>query len=79
MARTHSTKHEAPDFTLHIADHSWDRQQILIAILADVKRELQKLNATLGCYRVRRGMDALHRIDRRLAPRRPLKPGRKKA
>jgi hypothetical protein len=56
--------------------HQW--QSIHTALLMDIRDELKQLNTTLGCFRVRRGMDALHRIDRRLAPRRPLKQ-RKKA
>lgn len=39
--------------------------------LKGLRAELEQLNATLGCYRVTRGMDALHSIDRRLAKKIP--------
>ncbi len=43
-----------------------------LAVLMDIRDELQALNRTLGCYRVRQGMDALHRLDKRVAKRWPL-------
>lgn len=52
------------------------------AVLLDIRDELQTLNRLLGCYRVSRGMDALHSIDRRLAKhlphRKPARPAPKK-
>jgi len=48
------------------------------AILMDIRDELQQLNTTLGCYRVRRMCDDVNRIDRRIAKHLPLKPKAKK-
>lgn len=47
------------------------------ALLMDIRDELQQLNLTLGCYRVQRMSDDIHRIDRRLQNKLPL--GRKKS
>lgn len=57
--------------------HSWE--SIHAALLMDLRDELKELNRTLGCYRVRRMIDAVERLDRRLAKHLPLRPRRKKA
>lgn len=51
--------------------HSW--QSIQSALLMDLRDELKELNRTLACYRVREAMDAIRRIDRRLARTHPLR------
>lgn len=53
-------------------------EHVSIEVLMDIRAELRQLNETLGCYRVRRGMDALHRLDKRAALHWKLTPGRKK-
>lgn len=35
-------------------------------ILMDIRDELRELNRTLGCYRMQRMADDIHRIDKRL-------------
>jgi hypothetical protein len=56
--------------------HSWE--SIHAAILMDIRDELKELNRTLNCHRVPAGMDALVRIDRRIAKNMPLRVRRKK-
>lgn len=46
------------------------------ALLMDIRDELKQLNETLGCYRVARMSDDIHRIDRRLQQNMPLAKGR---
>jgi hypothetical protein len=65
-----------PNEDWHLADANgniatW--QHVQIAVLMDIRRELQQLNRTLSCHRVPSSMDALHRIDRRLQKKIPLK------
>jgi hypothetical protein len=54
------------DNTVH-----WDGVQV--AVLMDIRDELQTLNATLGCYRVRDMADAMIRMERRGRPPRITK------
>lgn len=54
--------------------HSWE--SIHAALLMDIRDELKALNQTLGCYRVARMCDDVHRIDRRLRQHMPLPKGR---
>lgn len=56
---------------------SWDH--VRTAVLMDIRDELKKLNETLGCYRVQRMSDDIHRIDRRLQSHMPLSKGRRGA
>lgn len=44
---------------------TWEHVQI--EVLMDIRAELKSLNETLRCHRVWQGMDALQRIDKRLA------------
>jgi hypothetical protein len=50
-----------------------DWQMVQIAVLMDIRRELRALNRTLGCYRLARMSDDIHRIDKRLQKRVKLK------
>lgn len=54
-----------------------DWQKVELAVLMDIRDELKQLNATLGCYRVARMSDDIHRIDRRLQKHMPLPKGRR--
>jgi hypothetical protein len=71
-------KHKDVDWQLPVTENgalkSWD--YIQIAVLMDIRDELKKLNETLGCYRVQRMSDDIHRIDRRLQKHMPLGKGR---
>lgn len=53
------------------SSHSWE--SIYTSLLMDIRDELQMLNKTLACYRVRRMSDDINRIERRLAKRISLK------
>ena len=46
------------------SERSWDH--IHAELLMDIRDELRKLNNTLGCYRMQRMSDDIHRIDKRL-------------
>lgn len=50
---------------------NWDKVQL--ALLMDIRRELQTLNRTLACYRVSRMSDDINKIDRRLRKKLPLR------
>lgn len=56
---------------------TWER--VIVAVLLDLRDELQALNQTLGCYRVGRMTDDVHRIERRIAKHLPLRAAKKKA
>lgn len=51
--------------------HSWE--SIHTALLMDIRDELKALNAKLDCFRVRRMLNTVERIDRRLKPKLKLK------
>lgn len=40
-----------------------------LAVLMDIRDELKALNSKLDCFRVRRMLDTVQRIDKRLAKR----------
>jgi hypothetical protein len=44
-----------------------------LAVLMDIRDELKELNNKLACFRVRRMLNTVQRIDKRLAKRLPLK------
>ena len=48
-------------------DGSSPTEHAQLAVLMDIRDELSELNKTLRCHRVWQGMDALQRIDKRLA------------
>lgn len=72
-------KHAHVDWVLPVTDkgslQSWD--DVRTALLMDIRDELKQLNATLGCFRVQRMCDDVHRIDRRLQKHMPLPKGRR--
>lgn len=55
------------------ADGTVQWEAIQVAVLMDIRDELQRLNRILGCYRLPDGMDALRRIYKRLKKKLPLK------
>lgn len=74
MALQHSTKIDSGEYLIHKnSDGTWPNDSVKIALLADIRRELRRLNNTLGCSRVVRMADACIRTERRLATRYPLK------
>lgn len=78
MARHKDTQWNLPDGTKQSTGsktHAWE--SIHAAILMDIRDELKALNATLGCFRVRRMSDDIRRIDNRLQKHMPLGRGRK--
>jgi hypothetical protein len=52
-------------------------EQAGLAVLMDIREELQALNRTLGCYRVIQMCEDVRKIDRRIAKRIPLRAKRK--
>jgi hypothetical protein len=71
MARYKNTDWDLPEGRVG----TWEQAQV--AILMDIRDELKTLNATLGCWRVRRMADDINRIDRRVAKFSKLKKGEK--
>lgn len=69
-----SSAHLVPDFPVHEGPGIWTWEEWDRAVMGAILKELRILNATLNCHRVPAGMDALVRIDRRLANRLPMKP-----
>lgn len=53
---------------------SWE--SIQTGILMDIRDELKQLNQTLGCFRLVRMAEDIHRIEKRLATHMPLSQGR---
>lgn len=45
----------------------------------DIPEELQRIRRVLECPNVRKGFNAMARIDERIRKHAPLKPGRKSA
>lgn len=75
MARHQNLKWKLPEGTKQPDGsrmHSWE--SIYAALLMDIRDQLQELNRTLGCYRVQRMSDDIHRLDRRIAARISLRP-----
>lgn len=72
-------KHKNVDWSLPTNERGalTDWQKVEIAVLMDIRDQLQELNATLGCYRLQRMSDDIHRIDRRLQKHMPLPGGRR--
>jgi len=54
--------------------HSWET--IHAALLMDIRDELKQLNQTLGCFRLMRMAEDIHRLERRAAKHMPLQGGR---
>lgn len=57
-------RYKNADWNLPDKAETW--QQASVAVLMDIRDELQSINRKLGCYRVSRALDAVDRIDRRL-------------
>lgn len=53
---------------------SWE--SIQVGILMDIRDELKQLNQTLGCFRLVRMAEDIHRIEKRIAKHMPLQSGR---
>lgn len=53
--------------------------QAQLAVLMDIRDELQALNRVMQCHNVQRGFRAMERMDRRLAQEVKLKAGRGRA
>lgn len=49
-----------------------------LAALMDIRDELKQIKGLLQCHRIPRGLDAMVRLDKRMAKRNPLKRGRTK-
>ncbi len=50
-----------------------DWTQVSVAVLMDIRDELQTLNRIMSCFQVARMSNDINRIDRRLAKHAPLK------
>lgn len=66
-----NTRHKDANWQLPEKAEDWT--QVQTAVLMDIRDELKELNSKLNCYRVRRMLDAVQRIDTRLAKRIKLK------
>jgi hypothetical protein len=74
MTRVHNTANDSGDFNLNIGDNnSWARDQMQVALLADIRRELRKLNTLMHCHNTQGIPRTLNRIDGRLAKNMPLR------
>jgi hypothetical protein len=74
MARHKNTVWNLPEGTPSDSGsttHSWD--SIHAALLMDVRDELREMNSRLSCSRIPRALDAVVRLEKRLAPRYPLR------
>lgn len=49
----------------NLEDINWD--QVPIAVLMDIRDELQGIHSLMRCYRIPRALDAAVRIDKRLS------------
>ena len=56
------------------SDFRWEH--VAIEVLQDIRQELRGIHQLLRCYRIPRAMDAMQRIDKRLAQTHKLKGGR---
>lgn len=76
MARRHDPAFDSGDFNVTINDDgTWPAAHIQIAILADIRRELRKLNGLLHCpnfQAIPRKLDAI-RLNTRKPKRRKVK------
>jgi hypothetical protein len=74
-----NTRHKDADWELPTTDEgrikSWDYVQI--AVLMDIRDELQRLNSLLHCHNFQQIPHTLKRIDRRLSTTRKLTRGKK--
>lgn len=77
MTRRHDTENPAGDFNVGINDDgTWPTAAAQIAILADIRRELRKLNQLLACPNTLGIPRTLKSIDRRMAKHMPLRKAR---
>ena len=60
-------QHERRNIDWATPDKGFEWDHVAIEVLMDIRQELKDLNATLRCHRVWQGMDAIQRIDKRLA------------
>lgn len=42
-------------------------EQAILCVLQDIRDEMQSINSKLNCYRIPRALDAVARIDKRMA------------
>lgn len=74
MTKRHNTANDSGEFNLGInADGTWNTGTIQCALLADIRRELWKLNTLLHCHNAVAMPRTLVRIDKRLAMHMPIK------
>lgn len=57
-------RHRSAAWTLNDPVKTWDEVQV--AVLMDIRDELQALNRVMQCSNVREGFISLQRIDRRM-------------
>lgn len=67
-------RHKDGDWTLPAKLDNWE--QVIVAVLMDIRDELKAVNNKLGCYRVPRALDDLHSLG--VAARRRRRMRRKK-
>lgn len=49
------------------------RDGCALAVLMDIRDELQKINQSLGCWRIQRMFQTIERMDKRLAKKAKLR------
>lgn len=64
MAR--DTRYKNRYWNVDEAANNWPKH-VQIALLMDIRDTLQSIDAKLGCHRIPKALDAVVRIDRRIA------------
>ena len=79
MTKKPNTRHKDANWTVHTnEDNRISYEGATLAVLMDIRDELQELNATFNCHRFQGIPVTLDRIDRRLSRKLPLIQRRKK-
>jgi hypothetical protein len=63
----------------NVGERITDWQQCHLAVLMDIRDELQAINRSLGCYRIPRALDAMHEMGVDLRRRKRLAAKKRKA
>lgn len=60
-----------------VSDHP-NMDGAALCVLMDIRDELQAIKRLMGCYRIPRALDAMARLDKRMALKNPLRPAPRK-
>lgn len=61
------------------SDKTVPHQDAHLAVLMDIRDELQQINRSLGCYRIPRALDAMHELGVEARRRKRLAAKKRKA